>query len=520
MADIILLQPKCGVWDVMGVRTPTGMLSIAAVPVSDGYDVVLIDQRIRFDWKDEVKKHIALGAKVVCLTTMVGEQILNMMEASEFVKSVSKDVIVVLGGSWAQIEPEMCLQDKNIDVVCSGEGDYLLSDLMKYSKGEIGLDEIKGIVYRTSSGAVKHTRSRPPIKNLDTLPPIPYHLIDLKDYAAVGFRPEKPSMALITSRGCQFRCTFCSIVTLSKGTDEHDQPVSNLWRGYSVERLIKDLMYLDDTYHIKDFYFNDDLISGSNQRLIEFIDALAQANEQGRDWNWGTAGIRADHILRLPDSSIEKLMKSGCKNLDIGVESGNPRMLKVIKKDTTQEVIRKANQRLNKYPIILKYTFMGGFPTETEEEFLDTLRFRKILQDENEFATCPIFFYTPFPGTEMFSLAIAEGFRPPKSLKDWADFNYNTWYHKYPCWLSKRKIRLVENAVFLSYFSNKKLLYKFPNPLMRSLFKIYYPLAKMRYDHNYYGFMVEKYGADFLGYLNNKLNIFNRIQKRKKTSAV
>ncbi len=519
MTDIILLQPKCGVWDIMGVRTPTGMLSIAAVPVSEGYNIVLIDQRIRFDWKDEVKKHIALGAKIVCLTTMVGEQILNLMEASEFVKSINKDIVVVLGGSWAQIEPEMCLQDKNVDVVCSGEGDYLLSDLMKYCVGKILLDEIKGIVYRLPDGTLKHTRPRPPIKDLDSLPPIPYHLIDLKSYAAVGFRPEKPSMALITSRGCKFRCTFCSIVTLSKGTEEDGKLISNSWRGYSVGRLLKDLMYLDDTYNIKDFYFNDDLISGSNQRLVDFIDALVQANEQGRDWNWGTAGIRADHILLLPDSTIEKLVKSGCRNLDIGVESGNPRMLKVIKKDTTTEVIRKANQRLNKYPIVLKYTFMGGFPTETEEEFLDTLRFRRILQEENEFATCPIFFYTPFPGTEMFSLAIAEGFRPPTLLRDWAAFNYNTWYHKYPCWLSKRKIRLVENAVFLSYFSNKRMLYKFPNPLMRTLFKIYYPLAKMRYDHNYYGFMFEKYGAEFLTYINSKFNIFSRIQKRRKYST-
>lgn len=500
----------------MGVRAPTGLLAVGAVPVNDGYAVVLIDQRVNFNWENEVKKQILAGAKIVCLTTMVGEQIILMMHASKFVKSLNPGIITVLGGSWAQIQPEMCMQDDNIDIVCYGEGDHLLSDIMAYCAGEKKIEQVPGIFYRTPDGEIRKTTPRPSIKNLDELPPIPYHLINLKNYAAVGFRPHYPSMALVTSRGCQFRCTFCNIVTLSKSTNEFGEMLSNQWRGYSVKRLMADLEHLEKTYGIKDFYFQDDLISGSHNRFVEFVKTIA---ESGKDYNWGTAGIRGDHILRLDDQTMENVVKSGCRNLDVGVESGNPRMLKLMKKDTTLEVIRKVNQKMSKYPIIIKYTFMGGFPTETEEEFLDTMKFRRILQEENEYAVAPIFFYTPYPGTEMFQLAIDQGFVPPQTLQEWADFNYNTWYLKYPCWLTAQKIRLVENAVFLSYFSDKKMGYKYPNPLLRRLFLMYYPFARFRYRHDFYRFMAEKYLAKALSHLNSKTDLFNRIQKRSTNTA-
>ena len=248
MQDIILLQPKCGIFDIMGVRPPLGLLSIASVPVAMNYKVVLIDQRINNHWKEDLKKNIDSGAKIVCLTTMVGEQIKNMMEVSKFIKSLNKNVLVVLGGSFAQISPELCIQDKNIDITCCGEGDYLLTDLMEYCNGKRNIEEIKGIMYRTKEGEIKKTEERPVIQNLDDLPKIPYHLIDLQDYNPVGYNPENQSMSMVLSRGCPFRCGFCSIVQLYDRT----------WRSFSVKRIMEDLLYLETNYGIKDFFFMDD----------------------------------------------------------------------------------------------------------------------------------------------------------------------------------------------------------------------------------------------------------------------
>jgi len=502
MADIILFQPKCGIWDIMGIRPPTGLLNIAGVPVSKGYDVVLIDQRLSQDWKEDLKKEIRKGAKLVCLTTMVGEQIKYMMEVSKFIKSIDSKILVVLGGSWAQTMPKLCMQDKNIDIVCYGEGDYLLSDLMEYSNGSRGIEDVLGIVYRFSDG-LKKTDARPLIKNLDELPKIPYHLINLKDYISIGYRKDKPSLALMVSRGCPFRCSFCSIVSL----------YGRSWRSYSIERVIEEIKELDEKYGIKDFFFMDDHIAVNKKFFSELVGFFVKSNEEGRDYNWGAAGMRADSVLGFDEETLGNLEKSGCRNLDIGVESGNSRVMNMIMKDTSLEIIRKANQKLSKYPIIIKFTFMAGFPTETKEEYLDTLRFRKILEDENPYATAPIFNYTPFPGTELYQVALENGFRPPETLDGWADFNYNTWYKKYPSWLTKERLKLIENSVFLSYFANKKLSYKYANPLMNFMFRMYYPLAKFRYDSNFYGFMIEKKMADLVAKVNSKVNLFNRVRR-------
>jgi radical SAM superfamily enzyme YgiQ (UPF0313 family) len=499
MLEIILFQPKCGVWDLMGVRPPLGLLNIASVPVAERYKVVLIDQRINQNWKEELKKDISSGAKIVCLTAMVGEQIRYMMEVTEFIKSLNSKVIVILGGSWAQTCPELCMEDKNIDVVCYGEGDYLLTELMDYCRGKKKIDKINGIFYRTEDGKIKKTKQRELIKNLDNLPKIPYNLVNLKEYNSIGYNPNNPSISMMLSRGCPFRCSFCSIVCLYK----------RKWRSYSIKSIMEDLHELETKYGIKDFFFMDDNIAANPKFFKELVNVLAKAN---RGYSWGAAGIRADSILKLDEETLDNLVKSGCKNLDMGMESGNQRILDLIKKDTNLETLRKANRRLSKYPFILKCTFMAGFPTETQEEFFDTLKFRKIIENENPNAVTPIFFYTPFPNTELYQLALKEGFQPPKNLEGWADFNYNTWYKLYPSWLTKKKIKLIEDSVFLSYFANKKLSYKYSNNLMNLLFNLYYPIAKFRYDHDLYNFMIEKKMADWVSALDNKFNLFNKFK--------
>ena len=503
MADIILFQPKCGIWDIMGVRPPTGLLSIANVPVDKGYEVVVVDSRINQNWKADIKKHISSGAKLVCLTTMVGEQIKYMMEASKFIKSINPEVLVVLGGSWAQTVPKLCMEDKNIDIVCYGEGDYILSDLMDYCEGNKNIKDVHGILYR-NNGRITKTKERYLIKNLDELPKTPYHLINLKDYIAIGYNPDRLSISLMVSRGCPYRCTFCSIVSL----------YGRNWRCHSIERVMKEIYELDKRYGIKDFFFMDDNIAVNEKFFSDLVQMFVKANKEGRNLNWGAAGIRADSIMKLDEKTLGSLNESGCKNLDIGVESGNSRVLQLIRKDVDLETIRKANKRMSKYPIIIKFTFMAGFPTETKKEYLDTLKFRRILESENPYATTPIFNYTPFPNTELYQIALNEGFVPPNTLEGWADFNYTTWYKKYPSWLTNDKIKLIENSVFLSYFSNKKLGYKYANPLMSLMFKIYYPIANFRYNYNFFGFMVEKRMAEVLTKINSKYNLFNRIKKR------
>jgi anaerobic magnesium-protoporphyrin IX monomethyl ester cyclase len=483
MAEILLIQPRCGDWDLMGIRSPTGLLNVASVPVSKGYNIALVDQRISKDWREEIKRQLA-DAKICGITIMAGKQIKYALEISEFIRSVKADVLIVLGGTWAQTKPDLCIKSEYIDVVCYGEGDFLLPELRLYINGKKKIQDILGIYYKKDGEIIKNAPAEL-IKDLDQLPKIPYKLIDPKNYTAVGFNPGKPSISLILSRGCPFRCSFCSVSRF----------FNRKWRGYSVKRILEDLRFLEDEYGIKDFYFNDDNIAGNLKFFSELVKALAKLN---RGYSWGTSGIRADTIIRLDDETLENIVKSGCKNLDVGVESGNPRILKFINKDESLETIRKANTMLSRYPIIIKYSFMGGFPTETPKEFLDTIKFKRLLEKENPHAVGLIFFYTPFPATDLFDLAVKKGLKTPRTLKEWADFNYNTWYKEYPSWLSRRMISLVERSVFLSYFENKNLDYKYPSRLMKFIFQLYHPIAKFRSDKHFFSMFIERRLAELL----------------------
>jgi hypothetical protein len=111
----------------------------------------------------------------------------------------------------------------------------------------------------------------------------------------------------------------------------------------------------------------------------------------------------------------------------------------------------------------------------------------------------------------MYDFAKSQGLVPPKHPLEWADFSYDTWYKKYPSWLKKDMIKLVENAVFLSYFENKNLAYKYPSNLMRLVFKIYNPIANFRSKHNFYYFMIEKKIAEIFSILNEKYGIIKNF---------
>jgi anaerobic magnesium-protoporphyrin IX monomethyl ester cyclase len=504
MTEIILFQPRCGKWDIMGYRAPTGLLNVAAVPVDRGYDLVLLDQRICRDWKEELKNHLK-DAKIFGITVMAGQQIEYSSEVLAYVKKIKPEIMTVVGGTWAQTSPELCIQEKNTDVVCSGEGDYLIPELMDVldkKKKNKTLKKVLGIYYK-EKGKIKQNPRRPLIRDMDALPKIPWNLINMGEYTAVGFEKGKKSISLILSRGCPYRCTFCSVSRFSE----------RVWRSYSVERALEDLEILEKEYGITDFYFNDDNMAGSPKFFSEFAKKLA---ESGKKYNWGTAGIRADTILRLSEETLSNLVKCGCKNLDVGVESGNPRVLEFVQKDEPLKIIREANKKLSKYPLIIKYSFMGGFPTETKEEFFDTVKFKRLLEKENPYAVGIMFLYTPFPQTEMYDYVIERGFKPPKHPDEWANFNYDTWYKIYPSWLSKEMIKIVEGAVFLSYFDNKNIAYKYPNPIMQLAFRLYHPIAKFRSENNLYGFFIEKKLANLFSDLNEKYDLVGKLKSKKK----
>ena len=199
----------------------------------------------------------------------------------------------------------------------------------------------------------------------------------------------------------------------------------------------------------------------------------------------GKLQIRADTICRMDRDFLQLLVRAGVRRLNLGVESGNERVLSLLKKGETIEQIVKANRILADYPIVPLYLLMMGLPTETAEEFAQSVALAVRLTNENPRAVKTFNIYTPYPGTELYRQCVELGLKEPQRLEDWVHFNYRN-VPKDSTWLTPEMAKLVQGLDFPLMFLGKGHFvtpYKKTNPLVVGLSRLYYPLAQYRIKH-------------------------------------
>lgn len=469
--EVVLIQPKAGTFDMIGARLPIGLLSIAAIPYQMGYKIKIIDQRVDKAWRQTLSEALKKEPICVGITSMTGKQILYGIEAAKIVREKSK-VPIVWGGVHVTLMPDQSIENPYVDIIVIGEGDYTFAELVEaIAKGE-SLKTIKGIYYK-ENGRIIRNPERPFIKNLDELPELPYELVNIDAYSSLKI--EGRSLDFVTSRGCSFRCSFCYNNYFNK----------SMWRSFSAKETVRRLKNFVRRYNVRTVYFQDDNFFNNLKRIREILIGIIN---EGLKIKWGTLGLRIDTAARIDDELFQLMVDSGCINVDIGVESGSRRILDMIDKRITIEDVFKVNKRIAKYPFIIKYTFIIGFPTETKEERVSTIKTALALTKENKHAYTPIFVYTPYPGTPMYEFALKNGFEPPKNLEEWGNFGYNTWYYSFKSWLNNKQVRELKSIEFTSYFSNRNIKYKINRTIASLLFELYHPIAKFRFKNYFHAF--------------------------------
>ena len=146
------------------------------------------------------------------------------------------------------------------------------------------------------------------------------------------------------------------------------------------------------------------------------------------------------------------------------------------------EKVIEANLKLAPYPIVPLYLFMMGLPTETPDEFGQSIRLAVQLTDENPRAVKTFNIYTPYPGTELYDHAVQLGLKEPQKLEDWHRFNFRNISGGAE-WVSPKLKRLIEGLDFPLMFLGKGHFvtpYKKTNPLVVALARLYYPIARRR----------------------------------------
>jgi len=520
MAEIVLIQTFVGSFDEMSTRLPESLLAVASVPVSKGYDVLIADQRVSPNFENEIIEGVGPETVIFGLTAITGPQIRYGMEISKFLKARYPDIPICWGGVHATLLPEQTVAHPLVDFVVVGDGEYVFCELFECLRDGKSYEDLRGIAYKDlneqvvsnagyvetthleKTNSVKYVRKNGAadvIRDLDSLPELPYHLVDFDSYKVFDDPKGRKSATLNTSRGCPFRCKFCSDPVINAGA----------WRGVSAERLLQKVDNLYTNHGVELIYFQDDYFPGSRKRFVQILEGLAKY--EGKI-GWTTLGVRADTITKLTDQELDLLKDSGCQSLEVGIESGNERVIKYLNKAETLDEMRQANKMLARLDIVVKYTLIVGFPSETDEEMMDTVKFALELERDNPNAYCLIFNFLPIIGTPFYVDAVNAGFKSPESLEDWAHMDFENWMKNFTSWISPKKARRLEAISLISYFHNKNVAHKFGGSmLLRMSFKLYHPIAKWRFTNLYFDYFIEATAKNVL--LSTKYFLRDMIRK-------
>ncbi len=485
MKRVVLLYPsnKLGGSVQPRVELPLGLISVATPLDRAGYEIRIIDERIDERWRETLLEEIRKEPICVGITSMTGPQIQNGLEASRLVRQHG-NIPVVWGGIHATLLPEQTLQNESVDIVVQREGEETFFELVQALENGKDLAQVKGIWYK-EDGETKSTGQRPLI-DLNQQPPLSYHLVDMKQYMVNVFG--EGHISFETSRGCPFQCTYCYNSTVYKGR----------WRGLTVDETIRRIKLLIEEYGVKGILFSDDNFFGNKKRALEILRRIAEEN---LGVLLSKIDVHVSMLSRLTDSEMRLIRRSGCKMVMMGIESGSPRMLKIMKKRMRIPELIEVNKRLRKFDIMPHYFFMMGFPTETEEDLAKTMSLKMRLSSDNRHAVPRFNIYTPFPGTELFNLSVENGLRVPQKLEDWVSFNYRT-VNDSAVWVSERMkklIRMLHFATLLAEPNNFINSYKKTSLPVALAAAIYYPIARMRVKNLYYQFPIDLKLAELLG---------------------
>ena len=202
-------------------------------------------------------------------------------------------------------------------------------------------------------------------------------------------------------------------------------------------------------------------------------------------------------MVNMSDDLFSLMEKVGVRHLHIGAESGSQRMLDLMRKDITVEQTMEVNKRLKGFSgIIPTYNFFSGIPTETKEDIkCSTDLILKLIKENPNCLITAYNQFTPYPGTELFDLAVYHGLRPPQELEEWIDFDQGAFASNSP-WLTNKRKKLL-NMLYIatlfidnkipSLFTSNKLKYKF----LRCAAFLYRPLARLRLKHHLTIFFLE-----------------------------
>ena len=424
---VLLIFPpaRSTVVEVLGTSgPPLGLAYLASALEEEGHDVRILDcLALGYGWEELAKKLRGLGPDVVGITSTT-PSIYDAYRTARLVKAELPNALVVLGGPHATFMAEEVLAEcPHVDAVVAGEGELTFCELVNRLAREEPIEGIRGLYYR-AEGLVKHGGPRPFIKDVDAIPWPAYHLLPMHAYSF----GKKAFCAMLTSRGCPYRCVFCASSRL----------MGNIWRGRSVEDVLGELKLLVEEYGIKEVEFLDDTFTLDMRRAERLAREVVR---ESLDVSWSCSSRANTMSRRL---ALE-LRRAGCHTIYLGIESANQSTLNWLRKGITVRQAVDAARAVRAAGLNLVATFILGIPCETREMMERTIRFARRLKP----TLAQFTIFTPYPGTEAYAMAVKKGLL---LTRDWSRYDTLTPVMKHPS-LSPAELLHLFRKAYLSFYA-------------------------------------------------------------------
>ena len=429
------------------VMWPCALLYAAAMARREGWKTHIVDLHVEDLTVDGIVDRIAGQAPDVVLFDTMTPSAAVAIDTSRRLKDRLPDVLLLGVGQHASEAPkDLLLGEGAYDGILLGEHEHALLEILRGAE----LREVDGTAWRDGDTLGQHGEKQE-LKDLGTLPPISPEglLLDryrMRSVAVPQFGKVRWGF-MLTSRGCPYPCTFCS-PTLR-------QSYGRGFRAQAPEEVVADMERLHRDWGVTAYYMIDDVFSLHKGRVKAICEGLI-ALDLPIHW---TIQTRAD---LLNPEMCQLLKQAGCVAVKMGIESGVPRILDLIKKKETREQMLSAASAVHGSGMRLTAYYMLGHPTETRQEMEATFAYAKEIDAD----MIQVAFHTPYPGSDTWAQYAGE-------VTDLSELNHYETQHLNASEVDSETLEALQRQFYLRYYLapktlsrylRRRLLYRFSDP--------------------------------------------------------
>lgn len=442
---VLLLEPNIpeeAQWGSMakarGFLPPLGSISVYAFLKHRGFDVTFLDTQFGDYPQNRLRTFLSEGRFAVVGIPVMTSGADFSFQTARLVRQVLPEAVIILGNIHASSQPELTLaQCPEADYIVKHEGEFTVDALLRaLADGTPAPEEIEGLAF-LRHGRMVETTSRPFIDDLDALPLGMFADLDLQRYIPHPNQYHRlPNYPLVTQRGCPFPCTYCEAsVILGKKI-----------RFFSPERVIEELKILKYEKGARGVYFQDSTFSVRRDYAMRLMELMIR---EKLELLW-TCNTRAD---RVDDELLDAMRQAGCRQISLGIESGNQSSLDLIRKQTTVEAQTEGVRRIHRHRIATACTYILCLPGEDEEMAMRTVEYARSLASRTALFFLPI----PFPGSRLYQACQDDGgLRPTEQWSDYYAVDFTNPVYVNPR-IGRERMQAIHGMAYKRFYSDPRV---------------------------------------------------------------